>query len=210
MQVELEKTVGHLAARWRDAGIFVPAFPLLARGAPLELRQIAEATGRSEETVDEALRRARSERDADGRLVELYGLTLRPTPLGLRIEEKVLFACCALWCHVIPLLVGTEVEVETDDPVRHERVRLVLGPEGIRTVEPPGAVASMVTVGPEIESEQEVEQLFCRHVRYFSDAESAAEFGAAESSRYVIELEQLDEAARSMYSLITASPGRNA
>ena len=143
MQVELEKTVGHLAARWHDAGAFVPAFPLLARGEPLEIRRLAEATGLGEESVDEVLRRARSERDSEGRLVELYGMSLCPTLQRLRIESKVLFACCALWCQVIPRLVGKEIEVEAVDPLRRELVRLVLAPEGIRTVEPKGAVTSM-------------------------------------------------------------------
>lgn len=199
---ELDKTVGHLAVRWRDARGFVPAFPLLVRDGPLEIRHLAEATGMTEESVDDALHRARSERDSEGRLVELYGLTLRPTLLRLRIEKKVVFACCALWCHVIPRLVGSVAEVEAVDPVRRKLVRLVLGPEGIRTIEPQGAVASMITVGPEVEGVQDVGQVFCRHVRYFRDEGSAAEFGAAETSSYVVEIEQLDQAARLMYSLI--------
>ena len=110
-EARFESTIHILASRWGGAGILLPAFPLLARGRPLEIDEIAGASGVEVEIVARALDAARCERDSAGRLIDLYGLTLTPTLHRLTIGGKALFCCCALWAHVIPKLVGETVQV---------------------------------------------------------------------------------------------------
>ena len=117
-QTSFTPTIQLLARRWADAGVLLPAFPLLARGQPLEIDEIAAASGIAVDRVTRALDAARCERDAKGRLIDLYGLTLTPTHHRLEIGHKVLFSCCALWAHVIPKLVDSTVRVESVDPLR--------------------------------------------------------------------------------------------
>ena len=107
-------TLERLATRWRSAGPLLPGFALLARGRPVTVEEIAEAAGIDRGEVERSVDAARCERDPQGRLIDLYGLTLTPTIHRLAIDGKVLFSCCALWAHVIPKLVDGTVEVDVD------------------------------------------------------------------------------------------------
>lgn len=191
-------TIQRLAARWTDADVLLPAFPLLARGKPLEIGDIAETTSISVERVTEALDSGRCERDETGRLIDLYGMTLMPTLHRLEIDGKILFSCCALWAHVIPKLVDQTVKIESIDPYCHELVRLSVSPNGVDSAEPGGAAATMAIAGQEA-VDADVCTAFCCHVRHFVSNESAANFAADSPARHVVDLRQLDESANQLY-----------
>ena len=104
-----QPTLRLLASRWGSAGPLLPGFPLLAKGWPVSIEEIAKAASTEVGQVEKAVNAARCERDAQGGLVDLYGMTLTPTVHRLEIDGKVLFSCCALWAHVIPKLVDATV-----------------------------------------------------------------------------------------------------
>ena len=191
-------TIQLLASRWADAGILLPAFPLLASGRPLGIAEIAAASGVSAIRVTEALDSGRCERDATGRLIDLYGMTLTPTLHRLEIDRKIVFSCCALWAHVIPKLVERTVRVESVDPVSRELIRLSVSPQGVESVEPAQAVATMAIASQEA-IEADVSAAFCSNVRHFVSRESADLFAAGSPARHVVDVPELDDSASQLH-----------
>lgn len=199
---EIEATIARLAERWKDAGILLPAFPLLARGKPLPVEDIAKASGASLQEVQQALDSGRCERDSQGVLVDLYGMSLSPTLHRVEVAKKIIYSCCALWTHVIPKLVQQTVRVESVDPVQREIVRLTITPSGIHSVEPADAVATLA-VAEASEIRADVCAAFCCQVRHFVSRESAEQFIARPGpQRHIVELNELQEASGLLFQSI--------
>ena len=194
-------TLEILAARWASAGPLLAAFPLLARGRPVSVEEIAAAAGAEPDRVERAVDAARCQRDETGRLIDLYGLTLTPTIHRLSIGGRVLFGCCALWAQIVPKLVGRTVQVESVDPARRELVRLAISPAGIDSVDPPGAVATLAVASREA-IDRNVGEAWCRQVAHFVSRESAEEFAAARPTCHVVELSRLRHAVEHFHRAI--------
>lgn len=196
-----QPTIELLADRWGSAGPLLPGFPLLAQGRPVSVEDLAQAAGTEVGKIESAVDAARCERDAKGRLIDLYGMTLTPSVHRLEIDRKILFGCCALWAHVIPKLVDTSVRVESVDPVRHELVRLSVSPKAIESVDPPGAAATLAVATQET-IDRDVCGAFCCQVRHFVSRESAEVFAAGRPNCHVVELSELQEAAEQLHRAI--------
>jgi alkylmercury lyase len=194
-------TLELLAGRWGSAGPLLAGFPLLAQGRPVSVEEIAKAAGTEVSQVEQAVDAARCERDAQGRLVDLYGMTLTPTLHRLEIDGKILFSCCALWAHVIPKLVDRTVQVDSVDPMRRELVRLAVSPAGLESADPPGAAATLAVAGQEA-IDADVCGAFCCQVRHFVSRESAEEFAAIGPTCHAIELSELQGAAERLHQAI--------
>ena len=193
-------TVAHLAARWShaDKRILRAVFPLLAEGKPVPVTRIAEAIGALPSRVESALELGRAERDSEGRVVELSGLTLSPTMHRVEIDDIVLFSCCALLAQLVPLILGRPIRVESVDPVSRHLVRLDVVPEGVTAVMPATAVGSFVVTQPRGVA-QDVGANFCSQVLFFASPDSASVFVEADPRRYTLGIDELHEAARMLY-----------
>lgn len=200
----LDSTILLLANRWAGAGALYPAFSLLAAGRPLEVEDVARVSNVAVDTVTRALEAARCERDEQGRLIDLYGMTLTPTRQRLEIDNKILFSCCALWAHVIPKLVDTVVEVESVDPICRELVHLRISPDGVESSNPHGAAATLA-VATQQEIDASVHEAFCGRVCHFVSRETALEFAAARQRCRVVELPVLQAAAEQLYEAIRSA-----
>lgn len=205
-ELEISSTIELLARRWTGAGSLLPAFKLLAAGRPLEVGEVAEASGSTVEKVAKALDAARSERDARSRLVDLYGLSLAPTLHRLEIDGKFLHSCCALWAHVIPKLVDRRVTIESIDPVRRSLVRLSVSPDRVESTEPLGAVAT-IAVATQEAIDADVGAAFCSQVRHFASRGSAEEFAAERPTCQVLTLAELQDAAGQLHEAIWSATG---
>ncbi len=194
-------TLEILAARWGSAGPLLAGFPLLAGGQPVGVDEIASAAGVETAQVDDAVNAARCERDAHGRLIDLYGLTLTPTLHRLEIDGKVLFSCCALWAHVIPKLVDAIVRVESVDPVRQELVRLSISPAGLESADPAAATATLVVTTQEA-VDRDVCAAWCCQVCHFVTHESAEEFAAGRPNCHPVALSEFQLAAEFFHQAI--------
>ncbi|MFQ5526923.1 MAG: organomercurial lyase [Thermoanaerobaculia bacterium] len=200
-QEALEETINILASRWDSAGPLLAGFPLLAQGRPVSVEEIASAAGVEISQVEEAVDAARCERDARGRLIDLYGLTLTPTRHQLEIGHKVLFSCCALWAYVVPRLVDATVGVKSVDPLRQELVRLSISPAGLETADPPAAAATLVITSQEA-VDRDVCAAWCCQVCYFVSLECAEEFAAERPTCYAVELSEFQQAAEFFHQAI--------
>jgi alkylmercury lyase len=199
-------TLELLAARWGSAGPLLAGFPLLAEGRPVSIEEIAEAAAIPVGQVERAVSAARCERDREGRLIDLYGLTLTPTLHRLSIGSKILFSCCALWAHVIPRLVDSTVQVESVDPGRRELVRLAVSPSGIESADPPRAAASLAVATRET-IDADVSGAFCSQVRHFVSRDSAEQFAAARPACHRVGLAELQRAADELHRSIWSAIG---
>lgn len=198
---DFTSTIRILASRWADAGLLLPAFPLLASGQPLGIDEIAEATSVNVDRVTQVLENARCERDEDGRLIDLFGMTLSPTLHRLTIDGRVLFSCCALWAHVIPKLLDRTVHVESVDPISRELIRFSISAHGIDSAKPADAMATMAIASQEA-VDADVCPAFCCHVRHFGSLESAERFAARSRARHVVDLVTLDNMADQLHQEI--------
>lgn len=201
---QFDSTIRCLAERWSGAGLLLSGFPLLARGEPLTVGQIADAAGVNDHEVEAALRKARCAFNQSGRLIDLFGMTLAPTYHRLEIDGKVVFSCCALWAHVIARLVDREVLVESVDPQSRELVRLEIAPGKVQSVNPGTALATMASTDA-ASIEQGVGAAFCRHVRHFASSDSANTFAASSPSCRVVDVDELHEIAGQLHEAILKS-----
>jgi len=200
---ELVRTIEHLAARWdrADRHILKYLFSLLAEGRPVSVNRLVEASGATSESVELALAGGRVEVDDNNQITQLYGVTLSQTLHRVETEHTILFTCCSLVSHVVPRVLARQGRVTSIDPVTGDPVRLLIAPEGLVSVEPKSAVASMI-VTDEIDLEEDAPLSFCDHVHHFTTRSAATEFIERNPGRYEISLSELDAAARMLYSAV--------
>lgn len=194
MNERLSSTIRALAERWRDAGVLLPGFSMLAAGRPVKTQRLAEVVGLSEEQLIEKLRAVRSQRDMQGHIVDLFGMSLSPTPHRLASDRGQFYACCALWAHAIPRFLGTNVEVRSVDPIDGTVVEIGVSPSGVQARRGDTVMATVATASDE-EIASDVCEAFCHHVRHFSDADNARSFAVRDPRRIVAEVEELDTLA---------------
>jgi alkylmercury lyase len=195
------ETIDLLAERWRAAGPLLRGFGLLAEGKPLSIDQLAAGTGVEVARLRKLLVSVRSEFDEEGRLVDLFGMTLEQTQHRLEIGSNVVFSCCALWAHVIPKLINRSVAVHSTDPVSKELVHLLVSPESIESVEPVHAMATMAVANAR-DIAADVCAAFCCQVKHFVSRENAELFASGSSRRSVVTVGELHELGADFYRVI--------
>ncbi len=197
------KTIEHISLRWQqtDKILLRQLFPLLAQGRPIPPTQLAQITGNDVPTVEQALIEGHTDRDRQGNVIELFGITQAPTLHRIQVGDVCLFSCCALVSQMVPLLLSQTATIESVDPVGHRLVRLVISPTGIQSVEPYSAVGTLVLTSAE-QVQKDVRSAFCMHVHHFPDTDSAQEFVNIDQRRYVVDIQQLHGAARQLTTAI--------
>ncbi|MDU0458525.1 MAG: organomercurial lyase [Geobacteraceae bacterium] len=195
--------IEHLVSRWQQADkiILRPLFPLLAEGKPVSPRRLAELTGKDLVSVEQALINGRTSRDEEGNVTELFGIMQMPARHRIQIGQVCLFSCCALVAQMVPLLLDMTTRIESVDPISNRLVTLDISPSGIQSVVPLSTVGTLLITNQE-DVLADVRSAFCTHVHHFQDAESAQEFVAKDSRRYLVTIQQFNEASRRLYTAI--------
>lgn len=201
MDERVPSTIRELAQRWQDARDLLPGFAMLAEGRPVATQRLARETGLSEDELIEKLEAVRSERDAEGRIVDLFGMTLAPTHHRLTAATGEFYACCALWAHALPRFLDAHVDVLSTDPIDDTIVEIGVSPSGVRSRRPTTAMAT-VAIASDDEIAADVCDAFCRHVRHFSNPHNARSFGAGNDRRVVVDMDELDALAEKFTRII--------
>jgi len=198
-----EDVIKHLVSRWQQADkiILRQLFPLLAEGKPVSPKRLAELTGNDLVLVEKALISGRTSRDEEGNVIELFGIMQMPARHRIQIGQVCLFSCCALVAQMVPILLGKPTRIESVDPISNRLVTLDTSPSGIQSVEPLSAVGTLVITNQE-EVSTDVRSAFCTHVHHFPDVESAQEFIAKDSRRYLVTIQQFNEASHRLCTAI--------
>ncbi len=147
-------------------------YRLLAGGEPVALEALSRETDLGLDWVGRTLDDWTGVfRDDDRRIVAFWGLALPEMDHRFEVDGRTLYTWCA-WdpLFIAPLLEIT-ARVTSRCPVSGETVTLVVGPDSVRDVEPPGAVLSFLRPSPEM-SENVIDS-FCHHVRLFASTQAA-------------------------------------
>lgn len=150
--------------------IVAPTIVLLARGEPVSPEEIAAATGKPPEEIRAALESWPSvEWDEQGRVIG-SGVTLRPTPHRFEVESRTLFTWCALDTLMFPVILGRPASIESPCRGTGELVHIEVTPMGIRAVDPPSAVVSVI----ELQDLDSLRSVFCENVHFFVSPEAVS------------------------------------
>lgn len=149
--------------------LWLPLTKLLAQGDPVDVADLAAATGRTLEEIRTALdAMSDTEYDGSGRIVG-QGLTQRPTQHRFEVNGEQLYTWCALDTLIFPTLLGTSARIESAYKATGTPVRVTVGPTGVTGVEPAGAVVSLVNP----EDISSVRSSFCNQVHFFASLEES-------------------------------------
>lgn len=169
---------------------------LLARGVPVTLDELAEASG-------ELLVRVRSlfdsqpgvDWDDQGRLVG-FGLTLALTSHRFAVDGHDLYTWCAADTLMFTVMLGCDATVHSTCPVTGQSVQVELAPQGPVHVEPPGAVVSELHLAAG--DMRDFRTVVCDHGHFFASPESAASWLADHPDGRVLSVADAFDAAREM------------
>ena len=200
---QLAETIEHLASRWArfDRHVLRHVFPLLAEGRAVSADCLARASDASSSSVTQALDPRAVALDDEGRIVEIFGVSLSRTAHRVTGAPATLFTCCALVAHVLPRLLGSKLRVESEDPVNGQSILLSIGPTGVLEIQPEIAMASMIRTS-EHALQENAALHFCRHVHHFTSRKTVESFVADDARRHVVTIAELDAAAVCLYTKI--------
>ena len=150
--------------------LFPHMWRLLGEGAPVPVDRLAAAVGWPVERVRETLRGHPAEWDDQDRLVG-FGMTLRPTPHKFTFEGRSLYGWCASDTLMFPVLLGKPGLIESVCPVTGKPIRVMVVPDGVRSVDPREVVVSAVRPDRRVEN---VRTEICHLGHFFSSREAAA------------------------------------
>ncbi|MHA7156204.1 organomercurial lyase MerB [Arthrobacter sp. TMN-50] len=150
--------------------LWLPLLKLLAQGDPVDVGDLAAATGRPVDEVRTALEAmADTEYDGSGRIIG-QGLTQRPTQHRFEVDGEQLYTWCALDTLIFPTLLGATARIESASKATGTPVRVTVDNTGVTGVEPATAVVSLVNP----QDMSSVRSSFCNQVHFFTSPEEAA------------------------------------
>ena len=179
----------------------------LAGGNPVTGAQVDEIVadlGLAQEDAKPFLRKL-TERNAEGQIVGIMGLSLNDSPHRVQVNGVALSAWCAVDTLFLPAMLQQTVTVESHSPISKEKIRLTVSPERVEAVSPTSAVISMVVVDPTQESMASVEAIwmtFCNHILFFASREEAERWAAGRSNIAVITVDEGFDLGRQLWSRV--------
>jgi len=176
---------------------------LMSSGDPVDPEAVANAVGGLVGRVNEKLDSWPGVyRDEQGRLVGFWGQAIEALDPEYRFIDngKTSYAWCALDTLFIPPLIGRTIRIEASDPVTGQPVSAVVESDGVRDVQPAGAVVSMVV--PEGPFGYDVIDSFCHRVLFFTSEVSGAKWIAEHEGTMLLSVDEAFELGRSMTKLI--------
>lgn len=155
----------------------------LAHGRPVSTEQVKTIItdlGIAHDRADEFLGRV-AERDTDGAILGITGLTLNPTKHRFTVGGAQLFTWCAEDALFLPILLNQTAFVESQSPASKDTIRLTVSPHGVDEVNPAGSVLSIVIVDPDkvdLSSVESTWTTFCHHIHFFVSRHRAEQWAA--------------------------------
>jgi alkylmercury lyase len=126
------------------SGLTRPIVELLSEGRPVSVEAIAARSGLVPARVRYALERSRhAEWTEDGRL-EGFGLTLRPTPHSLQIENRVWYVWNGAEALLFAALLDRPALIRTSCHVTGVPIRIDVAPNGVLRAAPAASVMSVL------------------------------------------------------------------
>jgi alkylmercury lyase len=158
-----------------DAPLALALLDELAKGEPVSVGRLARAANRDEGDIAATLHRwPNVHRDGQARVVAFGGLSVTPTPHRFEVAGRRLYTWCAWDTLFLPSLLGQEARVESACPVTGTKVRLTVGPDGVRAAQPRSLQVSFPAAASTVTSD--ITSSFCCHVHFLADQDAAEEW----------------------------------
>jgi alkylmercury lyase len=170
---------------------------LMSDGAPVKVDAIARSAAVSPELVEERLSTWPAVyRDSNEDVTGFWGHAIAPLDPEYRllIDGKTTYGWCALDTLFIPRLVGKVVRVDATDPVTGVPVSMTVDSDGVRDLEPPTAVVSMVI--PDGPFGYDVIESFCHRVFFFASPDTGREWTSRHEGTRLISIPEAFELGR--------------
>lgn len=188
----LTRDDGVLGYKPEEVRLLLQVLRALARGRPVtgaEIDAIAADLGWTPEAA-QAFLRPLTERDAGDAIIGvLPGLSLGEHPHSFWVNGRRMSTWCAEDTLLLPALLGQTATIESTSPLSREPVRLMVAPDGVRSVNPPGAVVSIPIVDPgdtTLESVEAIWTTFCRQIHFFASRQEAARWAAGRDDMAIL------------------------
>lgn len=171
-------------------------YRLLAKGSPVPLEKIAKILNLPLGVVKNIL-------DGwpgvyyndDDHIIGYWGLAIRQMGHRFEVDGKELSTWCAWDTLFIPEIIGKTVAVTSTCPVTKEKIRLTVGPDGIRSAEPAEVYVSFVT--PDAgKFRKDIINSFCHLVYFFSSWEAASSWASKHEGTIILTLDEAFELGR--------------
>lgn len=209
----LTRDDGVLGYTTEQARLLLQVLRTLARGRPVtgpEVDAIAADLGWAPDAA-QAFLRPLTERDAaDAIIGVLPGLSLGDHPHRFSLDGRRMSTWCAEDTLLLPALLGQTATVESTSPLSRAPVRLTVGPDGVRSVNPSGAVLSIAIVDPRDTTLETVESIwttFCHHIHFFATREEAARWAADRGDIAILTADEGYQLGRQLTSRLLAQAG---
>jgi alkylmercury lyase len=183
--------------------LLVQIVRVLAKGDPVTTNQvdgIIAELGIDADASEQFLQTV-AERDDDDNIVGALGLSLKQHPHRFIVGGTEMTAWCAQDTLFLPVMLQQTATVETESPLSKEKIRITVGPQGVKEVSPAGTVMSTVILDPnstDLNTPTEIQMNFCRNIHFFASEEEVEQWAAGRGD---IETLSLDEAFDLGYQL---------
>ncbi len=149
---------------------------LVAKGRPVSLQNIEHIATKIGMAVDAATYFISkvSERDGDGNIVGILGLSQRAHPHRFELKDRVLSTWCAWDALFLPALLSESATVESSCPITKERIRLRITPKKVHKMSPSNCVVTIAVPAASPEAVEEIWAAFCHFVLFFASEDVAA------------------------------------
>lgn len=190
-------SVAEIATALREVG-FPPSFRddemrLLIRvlrhvaeghpASPRHVEQIAKSIAMPLDAATSFLSQL-SERDEQGNIVGIFGLSQRKHPHQFQVNDQTLWTWCAWDALFLPAMLGQTAAVESVCPVTRAGICVRISPEKVEEVHPPGSVVTIAVpdaAGTPLESAETIRKTFCCFVHFFASQETAVPWISAQN-----------------------------
>ena len=175
---QLDRAGVRLEIQPDTARLVVRTLRRLADGHPVRMTEVDELASDlqgAEEAVD--FIKQMTEKDDDGNVVGLVGLSLNDHPHDFEVGGQDIHAWCAWDTLFLPQVLGETAHVVSKDPATGDEVRLKISPDGVERAQPDDVLVSIVIPDEEIGESGDAEQIqavFCNFVHFFTSADTAA------------------------------------
>jgi alkylmercury lyase len=175
--------------------IAVGLYRLLAEGEPVTLTRLAESLNLHEGSVRETISQWPGiYYDATKAVIGFWGLALPEMPHRFQVDGRTLYTWCAWDSLFIPEIIGKTAHVASTDPITREKVSMVVEPNGVKELEPPGTVVSFLA--PNTVFDADIIQSFCHYVNFFGSRESGERWTSEHHETFLLSVDQAYELGR--------------
>jgi alkylmercury lyase len=162
------------------ARLVVSTLRRLAGGRPVSIAEVEELA-KGLQGADEAIDfiKQMTEKDDDGNVVGLMGLSLNEHPHDFEVNGQDVHTWCAWDTLFLPPLLAQTAHISSNDPATGREVRLRISPDGVEKAQPEEILVSIVIPETDIDSDgdaEEIQAIFCNFVHFFTSADAAAEW----------------------------------